>query len=172
MALCDALDADPDLEVVRTKNRFSFPLFHGQRDVLVTVAVDLESATPEATGPTLRHLCELQVMLAPFVRCEEAAGARACYEFFRGYFSGETRPNRPTTERLDLLLALPNEAPSDGTGLDGVVDGVLAREATNFVALRHLDDLLASLGAPGKRVLATSANFEPLLSRSFSTRFG
>lgn len=51
-----ALEADPRVDIVRTKNRFAPPLFNGYQDILMNVAVKVENVT---------HLCELQIHLMP-----------------------------------------------------------------------------------------------------------
>jgi hypothetical protein len=52
-----ALEADPRVDIVRTKNRFAPPLFNGYQEILMNVAVKV--------GENASHLCELQIHLMP-----------------------------------------------------------------------------------------------------------
>ena len=52
-----SLEADPRVDIVRTKNRFAPLLFNGYQDILMNVAVKV--------GESVSHLCELQIHLVP-----------------------------------------------------------------------------------------------------------
>ena len=77
-------------DVVRIKNRFARPSFHGYRDMLVSVAVPLPSSDR-------RHVCEVQIHLRPLrsdskiikarrlVKCLISSGLRLIYSKVRPY---------------------------------------------------------------------------------------
>ena len=50
VALWKKIEADPRIEIVRTKNGFNPPLFNGYRDIMMNVAVDVD--TPTGTDRT------------------------------------------------------------------------------------------------------------------------
>ena len=76
--------ADPDLSVVRVKNRFaaSYPAAAsaGYRDV--GLQLRLAGAAAEAAGPAgSLHVCELQLQLLPFARAKSRNGHRRYIAF-------------------------------------------------------------------------------------------
>ena len=91
-SLYEALEADPNIDIVRVKNRFDPPLFNGYRDILMNVAVKVENVS---------HLCELQVHLKAIKDSEPMHKSHLTYEFFRSYFLGNAEA---VEERLKLLL--------------------------------------------------------------------
>jgi hypothetical protein len=82
--LYEALDEDPRVDIVRTKNRFNPPCFNGYRDILMNVAVRVEGAA----GEEVLHLCELQIHHAAIKESEPMHKSHVTYEFFREYFLG------------------------------------------------------------------------------------
>ena len=73
VSLYEALEANPDVEIVRVKNRFNPPLFSGYRDILMNVAVKVGSVS---------HLCELQIHLKAIKDSEPMHKSHLTYEFF------------------------------------------------------------------------------------------
>ena len=51
VALWKKIEADPRIEIVRTKNRFNPPLFNGYRDIMMNVAVDVGYACWNGLAP-------------------------------------------------------------------------------------------------------------------------
>mmetsp|Transcript_26425 Transcript_26425/g.105754 ORF Transcript_26425/g.105754 Transcript_26425/m.105754 type:complete len:307 (-) Transcript_26425:170-1090(-) len=95
VGLINALVADPDVEIVRLKNRFNPPEFNGYRDVLISIAVSI--------GQGITHICELQVHHTHIKHSDFMYKSHACYEYFRKYFVGN---KSVVEERLNLLLEL------------------------------------------------------------------
>ena len=81
VALWKKIEADPRIEIVRTKNRFNPPEFNGYRDIMMNVAVDVDTPTG-----TVSHLCELQIHLTAIKESEPMHKSHAVYEFFRSLF--------------------------------------------------------------------------------------
>ena len=77
VSLYEALEANPDVDIVRVKNRFNPPLFNGYRDILMNVAVKVGSVS---------HLCELQIHLKAIKDSEPMHKSHLTYEFFRSFF--------------------------------------------------------------------------------------
>ena len=76
--------ADPDLVVVRIKNRFSarYPSAStaGYRDVGLQLC--LAGPAAAAAGPAAAgHVCELQLLLMPFARVKSSSGHRRYIAF-------------------------------------------------------------------------------------------
>ncbi len=75
-----ALLSDPDLEVVRVKNRFArrYPpaVTAGYRDIAVQVRLAGAAAAAAGGGLAAGHVCELQLLLAPFARAKGQSGHR------------------------------------------------------------------------------------------------
>ncbi|KAH8064012.1 hypothetical protein JL721_8410 [Aureococcus anophagefferens] len=145
-----ALDADPRVDVVRTKNRFNPPCFNGfvfllsnyarvrrrrYRDILMNVAVRVQGEAREIV-----HLCELQIHHAPIKQSEPMHKSHVTYEFFREYFLG----NADAVERrLNMLCALPVD---DAENVDDLVDRVLgSNRASDTKLLLELAELLVSI---------------------------
>ena len=114
VSLYEALESNPDVEIVRVKNRFSPPLFNGYRDILMNVAVKV--------GP-VSHLCELQIHLKAIKDSEPMHKSHLTYEFFRSFFLGNAEA---VEERLNLLMALPVDEAND---VGELVDRVLGSDA-------------------------------------------
>jgi tetratricopeptide (TPR) repeat protein len=149
--LYEALDKDPRVDIVRTKNRFNPPCFNGfvfllsncarfrprrrYRDILMNVAVRVEGAAGE-----IAHLCELQIHHAPIKESEPMHKSHVTYEFFREYFLG----NQDAVEqRLNMLCALPV---ADAENVDDLVDRVLGSDrAADKTLLLELAELLESI---------------------------
>ena len=77
VSLYEALEANPDVDIVRVKNRFNPPLFNGYRDILMNVAVKVGSVS---------HLCELQIHLKAIKDSEPMHKSHLTYEFFARSF--------------------------------------------------------------------------------------
>ena len=133
--LYEALDKDPRVDIVRTKNRFNPPCFNGYRDILMNVAVRVEGDAGE-----IAHLCELQIHHAPIKESEPMHKSHVTYEFFREYFLG----NQDAVEqRLNMLCALPV---ADAENVDDLVDRVLGSDrASDAKLLLELVALLESI---------------------------
>ncbi|KAH8093675.1 hypothetical protein JL720_4825 [Aureococcus anophagefferens] len=134
--LYEALDKDPRVDIVRTKNRFDPPCFNGYRDILMNVAVRVEGDA----GEEVLHLCELQIHHAPIKESEPMHKSHVTYEFFREYFLG----NQDAVEqRLNMLCALPV---ADAENVDDLVDRVLGSDrASDTTLLLELAALLESI---------------------------
>jgi hypothetical protein len=134
--LYEALDKDPRVDIVRTKNRFDPPCFNGYRDILMNVAVRVEGDA----GEEVLHLCELQIHHAPIKESEPMHKSHVTYEFFREYFLG----NQDAVEqRLNMLCALPV---ADAENVDDLVDRVLGSDrASDTTLLLELAALLKSI---------------------------
>ena len=89
-----SLEADPRVDIVRTKNRFAPPLFKGYQDILMNVAVKVENAS---------HLCELQIHLMPIKDSEALHKSHTVYEYFRSFFLGNSDA---VAQRLEMLCKL------------------------------------------------------------------
>ena len=135
VGLYAALDKDPRVDVVRTKNRFNPPCFNGYRDILMNVAVRVEGDAGE-----IAHLCELQIHHAPIKESEPMHKSHVTYEFFREYFLG----NQDAVEqRLNMLCPLPV---ADAENVDDLVDRVLGSDrASDTTLLLELAALLKSI---------------------------
>jgi len=77
-----AIDADPEIQVLRIKNRMS-PVYDprlscGYRDVLLNVCID--SPLTRKLG-LFKHVCELQLILKPFVRYKTIEGHKRYVDF-------------------------------------------------------------------------------------------
>ncbi|KAH8055988.1 hypothetical protein JL722_7812 [Aureococcus anophagefferens] len=130
-----ALDKDPRVDVVRTKNRFNPPCFNGYRDILMNVAVRVEGDAGEVS-----HLCELQIHHAPIKESEPMHKSHVTYEFFREFFLGNADA---VEERLNMLCALPVD---DAENVDDLVDRVLGSDrASDTKLLLELVKLLESI---------------------------
>ncbi|KAK7253710.1 hypothetical protein SO694_00002359 [Aureococcus anophagefferens] len=144
--LYEALDEDPRVDIVRTKNRFNPPCFNGYRDILMNVAVRVEGAA----GEEVSHLCELQIHHAAIKQSEPMHKSHVTYEFFREYFLGNADA---VEQRLNMLCALPV---ADAENVDDLVDRVLGSDrATDERLLGELEVLLYSIAehASAVRVL-------------------
>ena len=133
VALWKKIEADPRIEIVRTKNRFNPPLFNGYRDIMMNVAVDVD--TPAGK---ISHLCELQVHLTAIKKSEPMHKSHAVYEFFRSFFLGNAAA---VEQRLDMFCALPVD---DAKDADELVEIVLGSDADANV-LDGLCELLKSI---------------------------
>ncbi|KAK7233486.1 hypothetical protein SO694_00104029 [Aureococcus anophagefferens] len=130
-----ALDKDPRVDVVRTKNRFNPPCFNGYRDILMNMAVRVEGDAGEVS-----HLCELQIHHAPIKESEPMHKSHVTYEFFREFFLGNADA---VEERLNMLCALPVD---DAENVDDLVDRVLGSDrASDTKLLLELVKLLESI---------------------------
>ena len=105
-----SLEADPRVDIVRTKNRFAPPLFNGYQDILMNVAVKVEN---------VKHLCELQIHLMPIKDSEALHRSHTVYEYFRSFFLGNSDA---VEKRLDMLCKLPVDQAED---VGELVDHVL-----------------------------------------------
>ena len=123
------LEANPDVDIVRTKNRFDPPTFSGYRDILMNVAVKVENVT---------HLCELQIHFMPIKDSEALHRSHTVYEFFRSFFLGN---DEAYERRLNLLTALPVD---DAEDVDELVDLVVGANAAEFRRKEDLDSLSIS----------------------------
>ena len=133
VALWKKIEADPRIEIVRTKNRFNPPLFNGYRDIMMNVAVDVD--TPAGK---ISHLCELQIHLSAIKQSEPMHKSHAVYEFFRSFFLGNAEA---VEQRLDMFCALPVD---DAKDADELVDVVL-RSNPDGKLLEGLCALLKSI---------------------------
>ena len=129
VSLYEALEANPDVNIVRVKNRFSPPLFNGYRDILMNVAVKVGSVS---------HLCELQIHLKAIKDSEPMHKSHLTYEFFRAFFLGNADA---VEERLNLLMALPVDEAND---VGQLVDRVLGSDGDASL-LDGLCELLTSI---------------------------
>mmetsp|Transcript_8432 Transcript_8432/g.22766 ORF Transcript_8432/g.22766 Transcript_8432/m.22766 type:complete len:544 (+) Transcript_8432:162-1793(+) len=127
------IEADPRVEIVRTKNRFNPPLFNGYRDIMMNVAVDVN--TPAGK---ISHLCELQIHLTAIKNSEPMHKSHAVYEFFRSFFLGNAEA---VEQRLDMFCALPVD---DVNEADELVEVVLGSDADANL-LEGLCELLTSI---------------------------
>ena len=118
VALWNKIEADPRIEIVRTKNRFNPPLFNGYRDIMMNVAVEVDTPTGK-----ISHLCELQVHLTAIKKSEPMHKSHAVYEFFRSFFLGNAAA---VEQRLDMFCALPVD---DAKDADELVEIVLGSDA-------------------------------------------
>ena len=114
----EKIEADPRIEIVRTKNRFNPPEFNGYRDIMMNVAVDVD--TPSGT---VSHLCELQIHLSAIKKSEPMHKSHAVYEFFRSFFLGNAEA---VEKRLDMFCALPVD---DAKDADELVEVMLGSDA-------------------------------------------
>ena len=124
-----AIEANPNIEIVRVKNRFNPPLFNGYRDILMNVAVKVKNVS---------HLCELQIHLKAIKDSEPMHKSHLTYEFFRSFFLGNAEA---VEERLNLLMALPVDEAND---VEELVDHVLGSDADANL-LDCLCELLTSI---------------------------
>ena len=80
-----AVLADPDLEVVRVKNRFArrYPtaVTAGYRDLSVQVRLAGAAAAGAGGGLAAGHICELQLLLVPFARVKGQSGHRRYIDY-------------------------------------------------------------------------------------------
>ena len=129
VSLYEALEANPDIEIVRVKNRFDPPLFNGYRDILMNVAVKIKNVS---------HLCELQIHLKAIKDSEALHRSHTVYEFFRSFFVGN---DEAYERRLNLLTALPVDNAED---VDELVDLVVGANAADFRRKEDLDSLSIS----------------------------
>ena len=129
VSLYEALEANPDIEIVRIKNRFDPPLFNGYRDILMNVAVKIKNVS---------HLCELQIHLKAIKDSEALHRSHTVYEFFRSFFVGN---DEAYERRLNLLTALPVDNAED---VDELVDLVVGANAADFRRKEDLDSLSIS----------------------------
>ena len=120
VALWNKIEADPRIEIVRTKNRFNPPLFNGYRDIMMNVAVEVDTPTGRS------HLCELQVHLTAIKKSEPMHKSHAVYEFFRSFFLGNAAA---VEQRLDMFCALPVD---DAKDADELVEIVLGSDRTQM----------------------------------------
>ncbi|KAH8053488.1 hypothetical protein JL720_14697 [Aureococcus anophagefferens] len=135
VGLYEALDKDPRVDIVRTKNRFNPPCFNGYRDILMNVAVRVQGEAGEIV-----HLCELQIHHAAIKESEPMHKSHVTYEFFREFFLG----NADAVERrLNMLCALPV---ADAENVDDLVSRVLGSDrASDTKLLLELAELLESI---------------------------
>ena len=124
-----AIEANPNIDIVRVKNRFNPPLFNGYRDILMNVAVKVKNVS---------HLCELQIHLKAIKDSEPMHKSHLTYEFFRSFFLGNAEA---VEERLNLLMALPVD---DANDVEELVDHVLGSDADANL-LDGLCELLTSI---------------------------
>ncbi len=124
-----SLEADPRVDIVRTKNRFAPPLFNGYQDILMNVAVKVENVS---------HLCELQIHLMPIKESEALHQSHTVYEYFRSFFLGNSDA---VEKRLDMLCKLPVDEAND---VEDLVDHVLGSDADANL-LEGLCELLKSI---------------------------
>lgn len=139
LALWRALREDPDVRVVRLKNRFNPPCFNGYRDLLINLQIrcggDGGEGEPEGGGEEeWWHMAELQVHHTRIKLSDELHKSHAIYEYFRTFFLGN---NQAVEERLNLVLHLPVE---EASSIGELVDNEL--EAADVKALHDLDVLL------------------------------
>ena len=90
-----ALNKNPEIEMLRVKNRFNPPNFNGYRDLLTNVSVCIDDAA---------FICELQIHLSQIKNADALYDSHLTYEYFREYFSGNMAA---VQTRLDALLGLP-----------------------------------------------------------------
>ncbi len=143
VALWNKIEADPRIEIVRTKNRFHPPLFNGYRDIMMNVAVKVPIkrgfvARMRGAKKYVSHLCELQIHLTAIKKSEPMHKSHAVYEFFRSFFLGNAAA---VERRLDMFCALPVD---DAKDADELVEVVL-RSDWNVRLLMGLCDLLTSI---------------------------
>ena len=131
--LYKALEGDERVKIIRTKNRFNPPLFNGYRDIMMNVAVEVETPTG-----TVSHLCELQIHLAAIKDSEPMHKSHVVYEFFRSFFLGNAEAVK---QRLDMFCALPVD---DANDADELVEIVLGSDADASL-LEGLCELLKSI---------------------------
>jgi tetratricopeptide (TPR) repeat protein len=129
VSLYEALEANPDIEIARVKNRFDPPLFNGYRDILMNVAVKVKNVS---------HLCELQIHLKAIKDSEALHRSHTVYEFFRSFFVGN---DEAYERRLKLLTALPVD---NANTLVELVDLVIGANAADFRRKEDLNSLSIS----------------------------
>ncbi|KAH8094059.1 hypothetical protein JL720_4048 [Aureococcus anophagefferens] len=152
--LYKALDEDPRVDIVRTKNRFNPPCFNGYRDILMNVAVRVEGAA----GEEVLHLCELQIHHAAIKQSEPMHKSHVTYEFFREYFLGNADA---VEQRMKMLCALPVDDAENVDDLHAVrvLEKILEIKEREFgpdhrevvFALKHLGGTYGSLGDYAKQ---------------------
>ena len=140
VALWKKIEADPRIEIVRTKNRFNPPEFNGYRDIMMNVAVDVD--TPSGT---VSHLCELQIHLTAIKKSEPMHKSHAVYEFFRSFFLGNTAA---VEQRLEMFCALPVDDVKDA---DELVEVMLGSGADAKFARQSLRSAQIDPGVCGRR---------------------
>ncbi|KAH8064140.1 hypothetical protein JL720_12937 [Aureococcus anophagefferens] len=142
VGLYAALDADPRVDIVRTKNRFNPPCFNGYRDILMNVAVRVQG---DSGG--IVHLCELQIHHAAIKESEPMHKSHVTYEFFREFFLGNADA---VEQRLNMLCALPV---ADAENVEDLVGRVLGSDrASDTTLLLELAALLESIAEHASRV--------------------
>ena len=151
VGLYAALDEDPRVDIVRTKNRFNPPCFNGfvfllsncarfrprrrYRDILMNVAVRVQGDSGEIV-----HLCELQIHHAAIKESEPMHKSHVTYEFFRDFFLGNADA---VEQRLKMLCALPV---ADAENVEDLVGRVLGSDrASDKTLLWELAVLLESI---------------------------
>jgi len=138
-----AIEADPNIEIIRVKNRFNPPLFNGYRDILMNVAVKVGSVS---------HLCELQIHLKAIKDSEPMHKSHLTYEFFRSYFLGNAKA---VEERLNLLMALPVDEAND---IDELVELMLGSDQPKLYDIEMLCGLLESISESADLVKVREAS--------------
>jgi len=89
---------DPNVYIVKAKNRFTNPTLPGYRDLNLHIRINCEGFT---------HICEIQIHHKSIYVLDKALGTHRYYEYFRKYFAGATGS---LEERLNDLRMIGNGA--------------------------------------------------------------
>lgn len=95
----EALRDDPDIKIIRVKNRFLKPTPAGFRDILVNV----QMTSPGLNGCTFNYACEVQITHVDLRQYEIEHDTRALYQVFWPLLTG-TEEN--ACKKLTLILKI------------------------------------------------------------------
>ena len=137
VSLYNALEADPDLVIVRNKNRFDCK-FYGSLPACLVLTVAVAVTVPE-TGLRVSHACELEIHHTAVEQIDSLV-SDARYEYFQSYFLGSDK--EAVAKRLEMLVRLPV---SNFSNLTGLVQHMFSRHADDAAQLGHLGELLESM---------------------------
>ena len=131
--LMEALRSQPEIDIVRLKNRFASPTPSGFRDFNLNIRVPINER--------VFHICELQVHCAAIKKMDEVKLSHKIYEYFRTYFRGEAKS---VDERLKVLEqvagSLGSAAGVTSSSLEAIVESALA--SSNLEELENVSALL------------------------------
>lgn len=86
ISILNAINATPNLKVIKLKNRFAKPCITGYRDILVHVKYYLPSNLPsEDVSERLYHICEIQLHLNSIYMKSLELRTYSVYEYFRNF---------------------------------------------------------------------------------------
>eukprot|EP00948_MAST-09A_sp_MAST-9A-sp1_P000346 g346.t1 len=133
----NAIRRHKEVEIVRMKNRFKHSLFHGYRDMLIHMKIQLNDKNSTS------HVCEMQIHFREFLEIGAREKSHEAYEFFRAQFGGNIRAR---DDRLKYILAFAKE--NDET-CDQIVSRLLSEENPNLVHMKSLATLMSKMNERG-----------------------